>query len=804
MQTTDPARRAASQVRSVQAHAAVVGVSQTWQVIAASENLAVLSGEPAESMIGQSFSQFFSEEVVHRIRSLAQVLSDHDPVVRHQGVTISDPDHVVDVIATLVGTDIFFEFEPAEIAPGLPTEVEQVLRLIRRVARKNALDQAAIEGARTVRAFSGYDRVSVHRLGKAGLTRALGSTGNPPLASDPGADLLQAHANGLWRHMHVIADTAADNVELHVADTSVDRIDGLCNLGPMDTLRDALDTAGIRAAMTIPILYKDNLWGAFLCHHTQPNLPTVAHRSALALFALLFGYELERLTERRATAASRQATVLLDEMLASVEETPNFSAALAQAATDIRTLVPHDGVIVWNQGHFSTTGLTVAEGEFERLFNYVQRRAADDVLLVDRLSDIGFSSAVLDADTTAMMAIPLGRSAQDLVLLFRQVRNDPQRVASWLEWEVLAGRALRGVLTEIQLRLAEDSREDNQNFVDRQSLLIAELNHRVRNILNLIVGLVKQGRQEATSLDRYADDLIARLQALSGAHDQLTETGWTWVSLSTILRRTLEAELNATPPRVMLSGKDVALSPAAYATMALVMHELTANARAHGALSEPSGSVEVAVWRRDDGWLELTWDEQGGPPVEESSQRRFGIELIRNAVPHELRGTAAVSFETGRLHATFAVPPTHLRDAMEDTPAEALRAQKEDPLNQINIDGAALVLEDSLIISLDTTDMLRTIGATDIHLCNSVEAALDRLDEGDVTFALLDVNLGPETSLAVAEQLYSDGIPAVLATGYSAQEKVLADFPPLPILTKPYTADDLRDVLREFRDEDEA
>jgi CheY-like chemotaxis protein len=81
-----------------------------------------------------------------------------------------------------------------------------------------------------------------------------------------------------------------------------------------------------------------------------------------------------------------------------------------------------------------------------------------------------------------------------------------------------------------------------------------------------------------------------------------------------------------------------------------------------------------------------------------------------------------------------------------------------------------------------------------------VDAALDVLDQGDITFALLDVNLGRETSLAVAEQVWSDGIPAVLATGYGAQENLLRDFPPLPVLSKPFSIQEIRDVLRHFRE----
>ncbi|MFD2856603.1 hypothetical protein ACFSZS_20110 [Seohaeicola zhoushanensis] len=105
---------------------------------------------------------------------------------------------------------------------------------------------------------------------------------------------------------------------------------------------------------------------------------------------------------------------------------------------------------------------------------------------------------------------------------------------------------------------------------------------------------------------------------------------------------------------------------------------------------------------------------------------------------------------------------------------------------------AALILEDNMIIALDVKDILAELGAGTVHVARRVSEALRILDETHVTFALLDADLGIETSQRVAWACVERGIPVVLATGYGDDAAVMASFPKIPVLDKPYSTAGLR------------
>lgn len=107
-----------------------------------------------------------------------------------------------------------------------------------------------------------------------------------------------------------------------------------------------------------------------------------------------------------------------------------------------------------------------------------------------------------------------------------------------------------------------------------------------------------------------------------------------------------------------------------------------------------------------------------------------------------------------------------------------------------------------MIIALDASDILSTENV-DVQLSSSVEDALGVLAETDISFAVLDVNLGAQTSLPVAEKLQELQIPFVLATGYGDVETILSEYPPAPIVRKPFTSESLlREVHRAVNPED--
>ncbi|MBD0274939.1 MAG: PAS domain S-box protein, partial [Acetobacteraceae bacterium] len=182
----------------------------------------------------------------------------------------------------------------------------------------------------------------------------------------------------------------------------------------------------------------------------------------------------------------------------------------------------------------------------------------------------------------------------------------------------------------------------------RQRLLLAELNHRVKNTLAAVQSVAAQTARRADTADDFRAAFQSRLMALARSHDMLTEGAWEGAPLRGILERTLQA-FGGPGARYSLSGPPVRLAPAAVVTLSLAFHELATNAAKHGALSAPGGRVEVG-WALESGEgggepvLAISWTERGGPPVRPPVRRGFGSRSVERGLPQEFG--AAVSLRS--------------------------------------------------------------------------------------------------------------------------------------------------------------
>ncbi len=112
------------------------------------------------------------------------------------------------------------------------------------------------------------------------------------------------------------------------------------------------------------------------------------------------------------------------------------------------------------------------------------------------------------------------------------------------------------------------------------------------------------------------------------------------------------------------------------------------------------------------------------------------------------------------------------------------------------IDGTALVLEDAMIVAYDAAAMLSEFGARDVVIFGTVEEALLHIAGGnDISMALLDINLGDETSLEAAKALRERAVPILYSTGYDEQSVMMDGFPEGKMLVKPFTNDDFANAL---------
>ncbi len=217
------------------------------------------------------------------------------------------------------------------------------------------------------------------------------------------------------------------------------------------------------------------------------------------------------------------------------------------------------------------------------------------------------------------------------------------------EVAVAGRRMFTGVVRDItERRRAEE----------HQKLLVAELDHRVKNILAQVTVVAKSTRQGSRSIDEFLRSLDGRIVSMATAHGLLSESHWQGVGLAALVRSQLTPY--ATDVNITISGTDVILAPAEIQAVAMVLHELVTNAAKHGALSTLDGRVSVTWDRRPNGsageTLVLVWREVGGPPVTANVSPGYGTTLIRNLVPHELGGTVDVEFPPDGVNCRIAIP----------------------------------------------------------------------------------------------------------------------------------------------------
>jgi two-component sensor histidine kinase len=178
-----------------------------------------------------------------------------------------------------------------------------------------------------------------------------------------------------------------------------------------------------------------------------------------------------------------------------------------------------------------------------------------------------------------------------------------------------------------------------------QGLLIAELDHRVKNVLARVAAVVRHTRRPNGTTDEFVRALDGRILSIAAAHALLSQSRWSGVSLTDLIRHQLAPY--ATGANTMISGRDLTLTPAQTQAVAMVVHELVTNAAKHGALSSPNGRVSVS-WDRTGAdaaaILTVTWRELGGPLIATPVQSGYGSNLIRDLIPHELGGTVDLTF----------------------------------------------------------------------------------------------------------------------------------------------------------------
>lgn len=201
--------------------------------------------------------------------------------------------------------------------------------------------------------------------------------------------------------------------------------------------------------------------------------------------------------------------------------------------------------------------------------------------------------------------------------------------------EVVAGRLIARDITE------------RHRAARHAEIMLAELNHRVKNTLATVQAVAQQTAVNATDLEDFNESFLARLLALSNTHNLLAREAWNGAPLADIINNELSPYRHGDELRVQLHGDDLTLLPKHALALSMAIHELATNAAKYGALSVSTGQVSVGWTTRETRQgrrLHLQWVESGGPTVVPPEHHGFGSRLISDGLPYELDGQVTLAF----------------------------------------------------------------------------------------------------------------------------------------------------------------
>lgn len=729
------------------------------------------------------------------------------------------------------------ELEPAET--GLEQPLELARAMLGRIASLETPERLVKDSARLVQAMLGYDRVMIYQFGHDGAGKVLSEAKRADLESFlgqyfPASDIpQQARALYLKNTIRIISDATFERIPVRpVLDASGEPLDlSFAHLRSVSPIHcEYLRNMGVGASMSISIIVDGQLWGLIACHHYSSRTLSMAQRVAAEMFGEFFSLHLTALRHKRSLDAATAARTALDTLLRDAVGSADINQLLRERLGDFCNLIKADGLAMRLGDDISILGSTPPETAILSLARFAETVAEGRIWATHSLASVIPGVEQYAEDAAGMLVIPISQRPRDYMFFFRKElvktldwagnpdktyetgplgdRLTPrksfaiwketvrQQSEPWTEQEREFAEAVRAALVGVILQHSELLADERAKAEVRQRMLNEELNHRVKNILAVIKSLVTNPTEHGETIESYVESLRGRIQALSLAHDQVIR-GEGGGALADLLNAELAPYRNDNTS-IVLDGPSLWLDARAFSIMALVLHELSTNAAKYGALSRPGGELLVS-WSVDEvGAADIAWSESGGPHVTPPSRRGFGTVLIDRSVPFDLGGESDVVYDPNGVKARFRIPPRFVsirgtRTLKAAPPAPAVANPSLDLTGR-----TVLLLEDQMLIALDLEQILQDAGLVIAATATSTREALAYLAGATPDVAILDVNLGDETSEPVAQALITRGVPFTFATGYGEGGVVPGAFPSVPVVKKPYDAESILSQIRQL------
>lgn len=221
--------------------------------------------------------------------------------------------------------------------------------------------------------------------------------------------------------------------------------------------------------------------------------------------------------------------------------------------------------------------------------------------------------------------------------------------------QLIVGVAAQAAIAIDNSRLYEKAQReiaDRRQAEEDRLVVLRELNHRVKNLFAIAVGMVTMTARTAETTAAMAKTLSGRLHALAHAHQLIRPTltsesqKATQTSVAVLVDRILAPHIADRETQLHAHGPEIPVGPNGATSLALVLHELATNAAKYGALSESGGRVSIA-WRIEGEFMVLNWIERGGPAIDgEPDRKGFGADLAQMSAKGQLGGAIAYSWNS--------------------------------------------------------------------------------------------------------------------------------------------------------------
>jgi PAS domain S-box-containing protein len=388
--------------------------------------------------------------------------------------------------------------------------------------------------------------------------------------------------------------------------------------GVPDDLKAVIKSEHIGALGFIPLSGGGGVIGKFMTYYEQPHAFTPEESEICVAIARQLAFSIEHWQS--------------DHIRQAADDARGRLAAIVESSDDAIISKDLNGIITsWNKGA-------------ERLFGYLAEEAIGKSILM--LIPEGH----LDEETHIIGRIRRGERVEH----YETVRQ--RKDGSLIDISLTVSPILNSHGQVIGAsKIARDNSE-RRRADEHKTLLIHELNHRVKNTLATVQSLAMQSLRDGKPSGR--DDFEGRLIALSRAHDILTNENWQGSWLEEVVRQAM-APFSTNENRVAIEGPAVRLSPKQSLAISMALHELATNAAKYGALSGSQGKVRIA-WTVSNGGeparVLLNWSEEGGPTVEQPKKLGFGSRMISRSLANELSGAVDLEFRPEGVFCSMSTP----------------------------------------------------------------------------------------------------------------------------------------------------